>query len=151
MTNADILDTLRRLDAHILYRLRCIDYVPPDIHIDRIKDGRAYIAGGRGEWRAEVSLTGFGTGDQSRWLLTGLEWDWRSRLKGVEGETAARGGKRFKGNERQQILDTINREVLPPADPAISLHNPVKGENTAAPKKDVPLVRLVNFIRESST
>lgn len=154
LTNADILDTLRRLDAHILFRLRCIDFVPPDIRIDKIKDGRAYIVGGKGEWRIELSLTGFGTGDQSRWWLTGLEWDWRNRVKGAEGTNTAGAGRRFKGNERQEILDTINREVLPAPDvSSISLQPPdtdSKGGKEDSPSNaDAPLVRLVNFIRKS--
>lgn len=166
LTNADILDTLRRLDAHILYRLKCVDYVPPDIRVEKIKDGRAHIIGGNGDWRAELSLTGFGTGDQGRWWMTGLEWNWKSRVKRSDSLTPGRStGKRFKGNERQQILDMVNREVLPGEIPlgdaaGASGPPPVIASGSAgdgAEKKDAqvgqrvdaPLVRLVNYIRES--
>jgi mediator of RNA polymerase II transcription subunit 14 len=164
LTNASVLDTLRRLDAHILYRLRCVDYVPPDIRIDKIQDGRAYVTGGKGQWHAEISLTGFGTGMQGRYWLTGIEWGWRTA--GDDGKQSM--GKRFKGNERQQILDLVNREILPPEDAGhdpssmltadaktgVELGNtPQPGiteqlETKAPAVVDAPLVRLVNFIRK---
>lgn len=164
LTNASVLDTLRRLDAHILYRLRCVDYVPPDIRIDKIQDGRAYVTGGNGQWHAELSLTGFGTGMQGRYWLTGIEWGWSAA--GKEGKHST--GKRFKGNERQQILDLVNREVLPPEDadhdPSIGisavdkadarteatplLSSAGQADSTEPVIVDAPLVRLANFIRE---
>jgi mediator of RNA polymerase II transcription subunit 14 len=139
-----------------------VDYVPPDIRIDRIADGRAYVTGGKGQWHAELSLTGFGTGMQGRWWLTGIEWGWRAA--GEAGKENK--GKRFKGNERQQILDLANREVLPPEEPEQDSKTGVigvGGKNTGraiagstdqpdrkTPESvDAPLVRLVNFIRES--
>lgn len=160
LTNGDILDTLRRLDAHILYRLKCVDYVPPDIRIDKIKDGRAYIIGGSGDWRAELSLTGFGKGDQGRWWMTGLEWNWKSRVSRTDSSKPGRSaGKRFKGNERQQILDTLNREVLPGADPGMdnsgtsglpraAVSGSAEGGAERGQRVDAPLVRFVNYIRE---
>jgi mediator of RNA polymerase II transcription subunit 14 len=165
LTNGSILDTLRRLDAHILYRLRCVDYVPPDITIDKITDGRAYIAGGNGSWRAELTMTGFGNDAQSRWWLTGLQWIWRSR---TDEKGKAKSGKRFKGMERQGIMDLVNREILPPEDSGqaqsgqdvaldgdagkhIAVDTPVvsAGALDVKPKSiDAPLVRLVNCISE---
>lgn len=165
LTNGDILGTLRRLDAHILYRLKCVDYVPPDIRVEKIKDGRAYVIGGNGDWRVELSLTGFGTGDQGRWWMTGLEWNWKSRAKRIDSSKSGKStGKRFKGNERQQILDMVNREVLPAGDtglgaaangpPAVivagSAGDGAEAEGKIRQKVDAPLVRLVNYIREST-
>lgn len=122
------------------------------------------MTGGKGQWHAEISLTGFGTGMQGRYWLTGVEWGWR--IAGEDGRESL--GKRFKGNERQQILDLVNREILPPEDAGhdpssvltadaktgVELGNtPQPGDTeqleTKAPAVvDAPLVRLVNFIRE---
>ena len=150
LTNGTILDTLRRLDAHILYRLKCVDYVPPDLAIERISDGRAYVTGGNGSWRAELSLSGFGQDAQSRWWLTGVEWLWKNR-----SDEKGKGGKRFKGIERQEILDLVNREILPPegepvdvqavTEDAVDVHGAAAEETKTV---DAPLVRLVNFIRQ---
>lgn len=154
LTNGSILDTLRRLDAHILYRLKCVDYVPPDLSIEKIKDGRAYVTGGNGSWRAELSMTGFGEDAGSRWWLTGVEWLWESR-----SDDKGKGGKkRFKGVERQEILDLVNREVLPPeatgssaeADSTKDIGVSDEGVSNHAKRVDAPLVRLVNFIRKLS-
>lgn len=105
-------------------------------------------------------MTGFGTGDQSRWWLTGLEWDWFGRSKDANGKQV-RKGKRFKGNERQEILDTVNRVVLPASeDPAAVAHRGAAAHSSSIPladndikpaKVDAPLVRLVNFIRTYHT
>lgn len=177
LTPALILDTLRRLDAHILYRLRCVDYVPPDLRVDKIANGRVYFSGGRTSgdpagtpaWRAEVTVVGFGTGEQGKWWLTGLRWCWRSRQDcgsdGGEPEGAG-SGKRFEGEERQQILDMANGEILPPraVSEAEEREDTAKripdGTPSAGPaavpavedasvslKVDAPLVRLHNFIR----
>jgi mediator of RNA polymerase II transcription subunit 14 len=148
LTNGSILDTLRRLDAHILYRLKCVDYVPPDLAIERIMDGRAYVVGGSGSWRAELSLTGFGQDAESRWWLTGVEWLWKSR-----SDKKGKGGKRFKGVERQEILDLVNREILPPEETAQTtgvevIKDGMADEDNGPKTVDVPLVRLVNFIRK---
>ncbi|RSH89438.1 mediator complex subunit [Saitozyma podzolica] len=117
LTNAAILDTLRRLNAHILYRLRCVDYLPPDLVVREIKDGRAYVSGaGPYGFRAELSLVGFGEGDEGRWWLTGVEWGWKSKEKGTDdpGGSGGANTKKFEGDERQQILDVANIEILPP-------------------------------------
>jgi len=143
LTNGSILETLRRLDAHILYRLKCIDYVPPDLVIEKILDGRAYVTGGHGSWRAELSLTGFGEDASSRWWLTGVEWLWKSR-----SDEKGKGGKRFKGVERQEILDLVNREILPPEDTGAATTAEGENEDNGPKKVDAPLVRLVNFIRK---
>jgi mediator of RNA polymerase II transcription subunit 14 len=143
LTNGSILETLRRLDAHILYRLKCIDYVPPDLAIERIMDGRAYVTGGNKSWRAELSLTGFGEDESSRWWLTGVEWLWKSR-----SDEKGKGGKRFKGVERQEILDLVNREILPPEDTGATTTAELENEVDGPKKVDAPLVRLVNFIRK---
>jgi mediator of RNA polymerase II transcription subunit 14 len=94
---------------------------------------------------------------QGRWWLTGIEWGWRAA--GEAGKENK--GKRFKGNERQQILDLANREVLPPEEPDSDIKAATNGSSQAvngstdqpdrktSPSVDAPLVRLVNFIRES--
>jgi mediator of RNA polymerase II transcription subunit 14 len=94
---------------------------------------------------------------QGRWWLTGIEWGWRAA--GEAGKEKK--GKRFKGNERQQILDLANREVLPPEEPDKDIKAATNGASQAvngstdqpdrkiSPSVDAPLVRLVNFIRES--
>lgn len=150
LTNGTILDTLRRLDAHILYRLKCVDYVPPDLVIEKISDGRAYVTGGNGSWRAELSLSGFGQDAQSRWWLTGVEWLWKNR-----SDERGKSGKRFKGIERQEILDLVNREILPPEGEPMDVQTLTEDtadlDGAAAEETktvDAPLVRLVNFIRQ---
>jgi mediator of RNA polymerase II transcription subunit 14 len=128
LTNATILDTLRRLDAHILYRLRGVDYLPPDLIVRDVRDGRAYVSGaGPYGFRAELSLVGFGEGDEGRWWLTGLEWGWKAKEKGVDDPGGEEGtGKRFQGEERQQILDMANIEVLPPRPVSLDMSEETK-------------------------
>ena len=46
LTNADVTRSLHRLNGFIRYRLRCEDYVPPELRLLEVKDGRAYFAGG---------------------------------------------------------------------------------------------------------
>lgn len=93
-----------------------------------------------------MSLTGFGEDPSSRWWLTGVEWLWKSR-----SDEKGKGGKRFKGVERQEILDLVNREILPPENVGEET-TPAEAETEdSKPKKvDAPLVRLVNFIRKLS-
>jgi hypothetical protein len=68
-------------------------------------------------------------------------------------------GKRFKGIERQEILDLVNREILPPEEEPgdikanVDLDTADVGGSaeagTTEPRTvDAPLVRLVNFIRQ---
>lgn len=101
------------------------------------------MTGGNGSWRAELSLTGFGEDASSRWWMTGVEWLWKAR-----SDEAGKGGKRFKGVERQEILELVNREILPP-EGAADVEKPGADDEEDKPKAvDAPLVRLVNFIRK---
>ena len=143
LTNAIVLDTLHRLNAHIRYRLRCVDYLPPEVSVDRVEDGKAYISGG-GEhgWKAQMTVWGFGgDGQETRWWLTGVEWAWRIRGVDDPGGAAIRP---FSDEERQQILDVVNAEVLPPR-----VVDEKNDDDSAEANVDAPLVRLYNFIRES--
>jgi len=116
-----------------------VDYLPPDVVLERIADGRAYMSGGgKSGWRAEMTVVGFGTGDQARWWLTGVEWGWRERGTDDPGG----GRRRFVGEERQQILDLANNEILPPS-PA--------SEHDSKTVHNVALVRLSNFLRRSAS
>ena len=93
-----------------------------------------------------MSLTGFGEDASSRWWLTGVEWLWKSR-----SDEKGKGGKRFKGVERQEILDLVNREILPPENVGEEATSAEAEIEASKPKKvDAPLVRLVNCIRKAS-
>ncbi|KIR70296.1 hypothetical protein I310_05923 [Cryptococcus deuterogattii CA1014] len=109
LTNSAILRVLRRLNRQIRYRLRCLDYFPPELIVEDIKDGRMYARGDG--WRAELTVVGFE--DTSRWWLTGVEWGWKAKEKGVD-DPGGRVIKKFTGEERQGILDIANGEVLSP-------------------------------------
>lgn len=141
---SSVLDTVERLNEHTLYRLRCVDYVPPDLIVDRVADGRVYVhGGGESGWVAQLSLGGFE--DDSRWWLTGVEWAWQ-----VDG--ARTGPKTFTPEERQQILDLCNLEILVPKE-AGDVKEGMDVEGDAAgtseqEKVDSPLVRVYNFLRE---
>lgn len=129
-----VLDTVERLNEHTLYRLRCVDYVPPDLVVDRVADGRVYVrGGGENGWVAQLSLEGFE--DDSKWWLCGFEWAWK-----VDG---AETPKPFTTPELNQILAMCNNEILVPQE--------VQGqdkEGDAGAKVDAPLVRVYNFLRE---
>ncbi|WVR03276.1 hypothetical protein IAU60_000267 [Kwoniella sp. DSM 27419] len=120
LTNGSIVTLLNRLNRHIRYRLRCLDYVPPEITIDDVSNGQVHLSGGGPNgWKARMTVVGFK--DESRWWLTGVEWCWASKQKGVDdpgGEPLGGelGRKRFEGEERQGILDLANMEVLAPRD-----------------------------------
>ncbi|OCF71301.1 hypothetical protein I204_07928 [Kwoniella mangroviensis CBS 8886] len=116
-TNSFILSLLKRLNRHIKYRLRCVDYLPPDLVVEGISDGQVYLrGGGKNGWKARMTIVGFG--EDSKWWLTGVEWCWRDTRKGVYdpgGDSEEGGeGKKFVGEERQSILDLANLEILPP-------------------------------------
>ncbi|WVF66324.1 hypothetical protein IAT40_001064 [Kwoniella sp. CBS 6097] len=178
LTNSAVLTLLRRLNRHIRYRLRCVDYVPSELSIESIQDGQVYLRGG-GEygWKARMTVVGFG--DDSRWWLTGVEWCWRNKRKSVHdpgGDDALTfEGKRFEGEERQGILDLANMEVLAPkevvqagkdkaegASTEKQTHLTVETQNEAGVKAanreghktdkvvDSPLVRLYNFLQHLS-
>ena len=138
LTNRIILRTLRHLNRHLRYRLKCVDYLPPELTINEVRDGKVYICGG-GEhgWKAQMTVVGFGQGEEGRWWLTGVEWGWREKPKGIGDDGIVRS---LSENERQQILDVVNGEVLSPILPRVVEG---KGETT-----DAPLVRLYNFLRE---
>lgn len=129
-----VLDTVERLNEHLLYRLRCVDYIPPELVVEKVADGRVHVRGGGNEgWRAQLSVVGFE--DDSRWWLTGLEWAW-----GSEGSRSS-----FSAEERQQILDLANIEVLAPRPVPETI---AASEDTAL--VDSPLVRVYNLLRECS-
>lgn len=82
-----------------------------------------------------MTVVGFGEGDQARWWLTGVEWGWKVRQKGTDDP----GGVRTLGEEeRQQILDIVNGEILTPR----SMEIDSDGKETV----DAPLNRLYNFL-----
>lgn len=140
-----VLDTVERLNEHTLYRLRCVDYVPPDLVVDRVADGRVYVrGGGENGWVAQLSLGGFE--DDSRWWLCGVEWAWK-----VDGAHA--GPKTFTPEERQQILDLCNLEILVPQEVGDRKAEDADGDAVATTenKVDSPLVRVYNFLRECNT
>lgn len=166
-TNRALLNTLQRLNQHLLYRLRCVDYLPPEMVIETIRHGRVYVCGG-GVYGWKAQLTAVGFEEDSRWWLTGLEWGWRVKEKGVDDPGGSEGGKVFQGDERQQILDMANEEVLVPRHVQESeAKNAEKGSGTMernpstaesvdavtrpdsldGKKVDAPLVRIYNFLR----
>lgn len=120
-----VLDTVEKLNEHLLYRLRCVDYLPPNVVVDKVADGRAYVrGGGDAGWRAQLTVAGFD--DDARWWLTGVEWEW----------TAKGQKKGFAPEERQQILDLVNKDILEP--------RPIpEGKEGHV---DAPLVRVSNFL-----
>ncbi|KAL0240364.1 hypothetical protein I308_106615 [Cryptococcus tetragattii IND107] len=159
LTNSAILKVLRRLNRQIRYRLRCLDYFPPELMVEDVKDGRMYARGDG--WRAELTVVGFE--DTSRWWLTGVEWGWKAKEKGVD-DPGGRVIQKFTGEERQGILDIANGEVLPPrglldeksemeVDTAVTEDPHVKkSELVDIVKKtvDAPLVRVYNFLQHLS-
>jgi hypothetical protein len=132
------------LNRHLIYRLRCIDYLPPELEVLYVKDGRVRLKGGNGAWTADVTVVGFG--DESRWWMVGLEWGWRVKEKGVD-DPGGDQGKRFEGEERQGILDLVNGEVLLPKivpeakETTVNMGGPM-GEATSASKISVKAVGL---------
>nr|XP_018266491.1 uncharacterized protein I303_00466 [Kwoniella dejecticola CBS 10117]OBR88649.1 hypothetical protein I303_00466 [Kwoniella dejecticola CBS 10117] len=165
LTNSAILKLLKRLNRHIKYRLRCTEYIPPELVVEGIEDGQVYFTGG-GEngWRIRMTIVGFGV--ESKWWLTGVEWRWRHREKGVDdpgGESdATKAGKIFTGEERQSILDLANLEILPPRDTiqediqakevSQGTGQKTQGDQVAIKDQvvDAPLVRIYNFIQHLS-
>ncbi|KAL7420323.1 mediator complex subunit [Cryptotrichosporon argae] len=124
LTAASILTTIRRLNTHLLYRLRAVDYVPSELVVDRVADGRVYVS--TTIWRAELTVVGFEA--DSRWWLTNVEWLWK--------EADGAGGT-YGQQERQAILDMVNMEVLEPREAEDG-------------QTDSPLVRVYNFIQHLS-
>ncbi|EKD02252.1 hypothetical protein A1Q2_03399 [Trichosporon asahii var. asahii CBS 8904] len=126
---AKVLDTVEKLNEHLLYRLRCVDYLPPSLVVEKVADGRAYVrGGGEAGWRAQLTVAGFD--DDARWWLTGVEWEW----------TAKGQKKGFAPDERQQILDMVNKDILEP--------RPIpEGKEGSV---DAPLVRVTNFLQHLS-
>ncbi|WVQ74051.1 hypothetical protein IAR50_003633 [Cryptococcus sp. DSM 104548] len=149
LTNASILKVLRKLNQQIRYRLRCLDHVPSDLVVEKIKDGRMYVRGSH--WRAELTVVGFG--DTSRWWLIGLEWGWKAKGRGIDDPGGmldeSNENKRFKGDELQGILDLVNAEVLVSGDvPPTEGERDVQTafESLSVPWVDSPLVRMYNTI-----
>jgi len=137
-----ILRTLRRLNRHLLYRLRCVDHLPPDLIIEAVRDGKVYFgAGGEYGWKAQMTVVGFGEGDDARWWLTGVEWGWKAKGKGTDDPGGS--ARRLSEEERTQILEIVNNEVLSPR-PIGSIEEDKKETR----KIDAPLIRLYNFLRE---
>lgn len=88
-----------------------------------------------------MTVVGFGKGDDARWWLTGVEWGWKAKGKGTDNPGGAVRG--VSEDERTQILEVVNNQVLSP--------RPVNGVDTdekEGGKMDAPLIRLYNFLRE---
>ncbi|KAI9633134.1 mediator complex subunit MED14-domain-containing protein [Dioszegia hungarica] len=174
LTNRLLLTTLRKLNRHIRFRLKCVDYVPSDLVILEIKDGRVYLQGEGGEWRAELTIINFGHAlrgadggeEQGRWWLTGVEWGWREKEeKGVD-DPGGKGNnsttrRRLDGEERKAVLDLANMEILPPRpvpDGGVGIGTgsgvpDLKAETVSGGEKkrvDAPLVRIHNFLQHLS-
>jgi mediator of RNA polymerase II transcription subunit 14 len=145
LTNRQISRTLRRLNRHLLYRLKCVDHLPPELIIEAVRDGKVYLGhGGEHGWRAHMTVVGFGDGDQARWWLTGVEWGWKTRQKGTDDPGGAT-MRKLTEEERQQILEVVNGDVLAPR-PVETADRKDAGDRE---KVDSPLNRLFNFLRES--
>ena len=155
LTNRRVLRTLRRLDRTLLYRLNCVDYVPPELVIRAVKDGKVYVSsGGSHGWRAHLTVIGFGEGHEARWWLTGVEWGWRYKGRGVN-DPGGEGFRKVSGEARQGILDIVNEEILRPRQMDsergtgyVEDEKDQEIEGDAERRVDAPLVRLVNFLRE---
>lgn len=88
-----------------------------------------------------MTVVGFGAGDEARWWLTGVEWGWKTRQKGTDDP----GGVRKLGEEeRQQILDIVNGEILAPRPVTMDSEVDEEGKENV----DSPLNRLFNFLRQ---
>ncbi|CAK9786479.1 hypothetical protein CC85DRAFT_270293 [Cutaneotrichosporon oleaginosum] len=135
-----VLANIERLNEHTRYRLRCVDYVPPDLVVERVADGRVYArGGGENGWIAQLSLEGFE--EDSKWWLCGFEWAWK-----VDG---AESPKPFSTPELNQILAMCNHEVLAPQEGEGD--NVDEGDaNADKAKVDAPLVRVYNFLQHLS-
>jgi len=145
LTNRAILRTLRRLNRHLLFRLRCVDHLPPEVIIEAVHDGKVYFsAGGEHGWKAQMTVVGFGEGDDARWWLTGVEWGWKSKGKGTD-DPGGLAVKRLSEEERTQILEIVNNEILAPR----SARGMDLDDKDHTGKIDAPLIRLYNFLRES--
>ena len=141
LSNKNILRILRRLNRHLRYRIRCVDQLPPELVLEAVRDGKAYLSsGGQFGWKAQMTVVGFGRGDEARWWLTGVEWGWKTRQRGKDDPG---GVESLSMEEREQILDIVNAEVLAPK-PLITIRT--NGEETV--KADAPLNRLYNFLGE---
>ena len=124
-------------------------------------------------WKAQLTVVGLE--EDSRWWLTGLEWGWRVKEKGVDDPGGRGATKALDGDERQQILDLANGEVLPPrqVEESAAAHGKVghglersanatklpppedttgelrgQGDGNAR-QVDAPLVRTYNLLRTS--
>lgn len=126
-----MLETLKQLDEQILYRLRCVDFLPPELVVERVTDGRVFVrGGGPNGWIAELTIDAFD--DDSRWWLTGVEWAW-----------SADGARQdLSSEDRIHIMAALNPRLLP---------QPIPDEKEEGEAKvvDAPLVRLYNYLRES--
>ena len=143
LSNRAILRTLRRLNRHLLYRLRCVDHLPPEMIIEAVRDGKVYLgSGGQFGWKAQMTVVGFGDGDDARWWLTGVEWGWKSRQKGTNDPGGVR---KLTLEEKEQILEIVNNEVLVPK----PVYPIIRKGGESREMVDSPLNRLYNFLRES--
>ncbi|EIW73135.1 hypothetical protein TREMEDRAFT_37169 [Tremella mesenterica DSM 1558] len=148
LTNKTIVDTLQALNTHIRFRLRCIDYLPPEIKVDRVQNGKAYISGGgKIGWKAEMTIWGFGEGQETRWWLTGVEWVWRSKGKGVDDPG---GSGRLTPEGRQQVMEMVNSRVLPPRPVRQGETKGGEEEEDRGKMVDAPLIRLHNVLQHLS-
>jgi mediator of RNA polymerase II transcription subunit 14 len=134
LTQSVMIDTIQRLNDHIRYRLKCVDYVPPELVIEKVTDGRVHVrGGGPNGWIAQLTVVAFG--DDSRWCLTGVEWAWQA--------DGSRQAIEFTTGERQGILQIANTDVLNPRE------IPEAVKETAG-IVDSPLVRICNFLQHLS-
>lgn len=113
--------------------------MPPELAVEKVADGRVHVrGGGRNGWTAELSVVGFE--DDSRWWLTRVDWAWR-----VDGSQES---SQFTPEERQQILDIANLEVLAPR--PIPQERQRQTADSGHTVVDSPLVRIHNFLQHLS-
>jgi mediator of RNA polymerase II transcription subunit 14 len=112
--------------------------------VTAVENGKAYVKGG-GEfgWTAQLTVVGFGDArdpEESRWWLTGIDWGWRES-SGVGDESKPL--PKLSTEDRDQTLETVNREVLTPRSTQNTETNDENKDDG-----DAPLVRLYNFLGE---
>lgn len=152
LANKEIVPILANLDTHLRYRLRALDFVPPELAVEKIENGKAYFRHRYGAWTCVMTVLGFGLepdGETDSWCLLDVDFGiTMKRDEKLDGE-----GDDLKDLVEAKMNTDLRDEVIRMAGMVLQAQPSQQGEQSEESKVDAvsvdaPLARLCNLLRK---
>lgn len=156
LTNREIVPILHKLDTHLRYRLRALEYIPPDLVIEKIKDGKAHFRHRYGGWTCALTVLGFGMGPDGQkdsWCLLAVDFGVSmardEKLDGEGDDLKDLVEAKMNVEMRDEIIRMAGMVLQPVAELSGGGAENVEEVGVMA-KVDAPLARVCNLLRETA-